>query len=394
VKGVSASQFGSTSEFSALLQGPTAPQPVQTSPVPADAGSGDVDEGGAAALEEFDVTTVEGLTAILDQTIAGLKASGDDVKPKDVLAAFAAALGENPAASLGELNAVSQIGNPALAFALQDRIALTLPVATSISQLSIASAGVPLVVRDVAVEPAAANIASMATLTASAAQNLDAAAIAETQLASVDKPSIDKAAGSVETDATDMALGAAKTVAVNVAGAVPDGLLRDVSAAVPGQVQLPQDIQRVAPTQMAAPHHAPSPDDQLRQHVGQQIRAADLGDSKFRFSLSPYGMGDIDIEVIRTETGRLQIAMTAETASVLQVLRHDRDQLLDALQSRGIAMETADLDFQTFDDRGRQNQQQPQPTMLTNFVPEQEADANPVPAARPTGGSGLLDILT
>jgi flagellar hook-length control protein FliK len=105
-------------------------------------------------------------------------------------------------------------------------------------------------------------------------------------------------------------------------------------------------------------------------------------------------MGDIEIEVVRTETGRMQIAMTAETASVLHVLRHDKDQLLDALQSRGIAMENTDLDFQTFDDRGRQNQQQPQSPMLTNFAPEQEADANPVPAARVTGGSGLLDILT
>jgi flagellar hook-length control protein FliK len=110
--------------------------------------------------------------------------------------------------------------------------------------------------------------------------------------------------------------------------------------------------------------------------------------------MSPYGMGDIEIEVVRTETGRMQITMTAETASVLQILRHDKDQLLDALQSRGIAMETADLDFQTFDDRGRQNQQQPQSLMLTNLAPEQEADASPVPAVRVTGGSGLLDILT
>jgi flagellar hook-length control protein FliK len=393
--GAPASQSGKTSEFAALLQRPAEPQLAQISPVQAEAGLGDKAQGGEVALSDFDVTTADGLTGLLDHTIAALQASGDDVKPKDVLAAFAAALGEQPVASLKDLDAVSQIADPALVTAMQDRIAQAFPIATTISQLSIASAGVPLVAREVAVEPATAKPAGIAALAISqGAASLDAAAVAETQPAAVDRSLTDKAAVRTENFTPDMTVGVAKAVAVSVSGPIQDGLLRDISAVVPGQIPLPQDMQRVAPTPMAAPHHAPSPDDQLRQHVGQQIRTADLGDSKFRFSLSPYGMGDIEIEVVRTETGRMQIAMTAETASVLHVLRHDKDQLLDALQSRGIAMENTDLDFQTFDDRGRQNQQQPQSPMLTNFAPEQEADASPVPAARVTGGSGLLDILT
>jgi flagellar hook-length control protein FliK len=393
--GAPALQRAKISEFAALVQRPAAPPPAQTSLVQAEAGPGDKADGVDAALEDFDVTTADGLTGLLYHTIAVLQASGDDVKPKDVLAAFAAALGEKPAANLGELDAVSQISDPALVTALQGRIAQAFPVATTISQLSIACVGVPLVALEVAVEPAAAKPAGLAPLAVShGGPRLDAAAANKVQLTAVDRRLTDKVAVSTKNFAPDMSVGAAEAVAANLTGAMQDGLPRDVPAAVLPQIQLPQDMQRIAPTPMAAPHHAPSPDDQLRHHVGQQIRAADLGDLKFRFSLSPYGMGDIEIEVVRTETGRMQITMTAETASVLQILRHDKDQLLDALQSRGITLETADLDFQTFDDRGRQNQQQPQSPMLTNLVPEQEADASPVPAVRVTGGSGLLDILT
>lgn len=72
-------------------------------------------------------------------------------------------------------------------------------------------------------------------------------------------------------------------------------------------------------------------------------------------------MGEIEIEVVRSEAGRMQIAMTTESASVLNMLRQDREQLLDALQSRGISAENADLDFQTFGDRGRNGGQQQGP---------------------------------
>ncbi|MBU0781795.1 MAG: hypothetical protein KKC72_17340, partial [Alphaproteobacteria bacterium] len=261
--GAPASQPGKTSEFAALLQRPAEPQLAQISPGQAEAGLGDKAQGGEVALSDFDVTTADGLTGLLDHTIAALQASGDDVKPKDVLAAFAAALGEKPAASLEDLDAVSQIADSALVTAMQDRIAQAFPVATTISQLSIASAGVPLVAREAAVEPAAAKPAGLAALAISqGAASLDAAAVAETQPAAVDRPLTDKAAVRTENFAPDMTVGVAKAVAVNISGPVQDGLLRDTSAAVPGQVPLPQDMQRVAPTPMATPHHAPSPDDQ------------------------------------------------------------------------------------------------------------------------------------
>ena len=120
--------------------------------------------------------------------------------------------------------------------------------------------------------------------------------------------------------------------------------------------------------------------------------------TKLRFSLSPYGMGEIEIEVVRSETGRMQIAMTTESASVLNMLRQDREQLLDALQSRGISADNADLDFQTFDDRGRNGGQQHGPEFTQKAAQANDApgsDAQPL-AQTPSSNlsAGQLDILT
>ena len=152
------------------------------------------------------------------------------------------------------------------------------------------------------------------------------------------------------------------------------------------------------PTPAPAPNPAATPEEQLRQHVSQQIRGLDTADNKLRFSLSPYGMGEIEIEVVRSETGRMQIAMTTESASVLNMLRQDREQLLDALQSRGISADNADLDFQTFDDRGRNGGQQHGPEFTQKAAQANDApgsDAQPL-AQTPSSNlsAGQLDILT
>lgn len=151
------------------------------------------------------------------------------------------------------------------------------------------------------------------------------------------------------------------------------------------------------PVPAPPPNPAAPPEEQLRQHVAQQIRGFETSDNKLRFALSPYGMGDIEIEVVRLESGRMQIAMTTESAAVLNVLRQDREQLLEALQSRGLDADSADLDFQTFDDRGRGKGDErfaPMAEGLDGAAQPEDPAQNDVPAPRMSSGPGQLDILT
>ena len=160
--------------------------------------------------------------------------------------------------------------------------------------------------------------------------------------------------------ATPAASAASAAIAPAFAAQVDAAAPRELPPVTALQAQLPPDLARAAPaTAVAAGAQAPTTaDDQLRRHVSQQIRSVDLKDNKFRFSLAPHGLGEIEIEVLRNEAGRVQIAMAAESASVLGALRQDRDQLLDALQARGILADNADLDFQTFGERDRNGAQE------------------------------------
>ena len=162
------------------------------------------------------------------------------------------------------------------------------------------------------------------------------------------------------TPAASAASAASAAIAPAFAAQVDAAAPRELPPVTALQAQLPPDLARAAPaTAVAAGAQAPTTaDDQLRRHVSQQIRSVDLKDNKFRFSLAPHGLGEIEIEVLRNEAGRVQIAMAAESASVLGALRQDRDQLLDALQARGILADNADLDFQTFGERDRNGAQE------------------------------------
>jgi len=323
-----------------------------------------------APLEDVDTGTVEGLMALLDQVIVKLENSGGRIVEKDVLTRFADALGETPVETVGELDAVAQLENTTLVSALQDRIASALRPAIPMSQLSIASAEVTAVGRGASL----------------AARN-------EAQGAHVEQAKDASPRKFAPAENTPPDLAAAKTAQPGQSALFTELAGRDLQA-VAGDLQLPPELARVATT-AGAPRPNLSPDDQLRQHVTQHIRTVDTNEAKFRFSLTPYGMGEIEIEILRTETGRIQIALTTETASVLNVLRHDREQLLDALNARGIATQNADLDFQTFGERGgREQQQKAQTGSFTDRSIDQDPIEETAPSPRPTYSIGTLDILT
>jgi flagellar hook-length control protein FliK len=337
--------------------------------------------------EGIDPETPEGLTALLDHVIAELENSGEQPTPTKVLAEVAKALGVEPAPTIVEFAAVAQLDDPALEAVLTERLASAVQTATPISQLSIAAAGVPAVDRTAT---QATPLVAEAAVTETAPKQVGAAASPLRDLSIENKaPAVTLAVNPAETLVAKEA-----TVAVPGQSVLTAEGARDLPQPT-GNIQLSPEIQRSVPTPERVQAPTTAADDQLRQHVATQIRAVDTSDSKFRFSLSPYGMGEIEVEIGRSETGRVQISMVTETASVLNVLRHDREQLLDALQSRGITAESSDLDFQTFGERGRNDQQQPEGALTTADQAEAQSDTNEtVQVTAPTTGSGSLDILT
>ncbi|MFG6591838.1 flagellar hook-length control protein FliK [Sulfitobacter sp. 1A12157] len=406
-----------------------------------------------ALSEDIDLETAEGLMALMDHTLAGLEEGRQQITPKAALAAFAEALGEAPPDSLGALEAVAQLNDPSLEAALAEKLAGALRLPTPASQLSIASAALPVVGRvtigqvqqgpkvmtpkaaapvlqaeenaehpvfksvlpgETAAPKVAAVAATEPTLLTKAdaatpvAANTDAsttaAAKAEDSATSAAKLELSiKVADPRLTAAAERfsaAVDAAKAAQPGTNAPAAEAVLREVAGLTAPQAPQSEGprLSPPQPTPAPTPNPAAAPEEQLRQHVSQQIRSLDTADNKLRFSLSPYGMGEIEIEVVRSEAGRMQIAMTTESASVLHMLRQDREQLLDALQSRGISAENADLDFQTFGDRGRNGgrQQGAEFTQITAQADEAQGnDAAPLAQTpSPRLGAGQLDILT
>ncbi|MEQ5826921.1 flagellar hook-length control protein FliK [Sulfitobacter sp. NFXS29] len=428
---------GAAEGFAALMQGMTgqeaAPEPqVQgmESPLP------ETDAADDALPEGIDLETAEGLMALMDHTIAALEEANHPITPKAALAAFAEALGAAPPGSVGALEAVAQIDDPSLEAALEEKLGRALRIPTPTSQLSIASAVVPVVGRvaivkgpvlglaegaapalqidgivgQVAAKPVTSGDTPVLRLTPDATTErvvaAPAASAAPAEASTSPIPQVDLSAEAADpritaaTDRFSAAVDAAKAPQPGANAPAAEAALREVAALTAPQAPQSEGLRLSPPqpTPAPAPNPAAAPDEQLRQHVSQQIRGLDTADNKLRFSLSPYGMGEIEIEVVRSETGRMQIAMTAESASVLNMLRQDREHLLDALQSRGISADNADLDFQTFDDRGRNGGQQHGPEFTQRAAQADDApgtDAQPL-AQTPSSNlsAGQLDILT
>lgn len=467
---------GAAQGFAALMQGMAgqgaAPEPqvreAKTAP-------SETDSEADALPEGIDLETAEGLLALMDHTIAGLKETNSQVTPKAALAAFAEALGEALPEEVGALEAVAQLDDPTLEAALEEKLAGALRIPTPTSQLSIASAVLPVVgrmamatgqaqqgpvfetadraapvlqtegnVEQGTVKPV--NSDAMPILRQTNAGTTEAPLAAQVEAGTTSAAKVEAGVPSavkVEAGATSAAkvdagtTSAAKVEAGTTAPAkvelsaeaadpritpttdrfsavfdaikpaqpganapASEAVLREVAALTAPQAPQSEALRLSAPQPMPAPapNPAAAPEEQLRQHVSQQIRSLDTGDNKLRFSLSPYGMGEIEIEVVRNEAGRMQIAMTTESASVLNLLRQDREQLLDALQSRGISAENADLDFQTFDDRGRNGGQHVDPTFTQNLSEGDDTEGLDAQPLAPTSSSSLiagqLDILT
>lgn len=426
-------QKGAVEGFATLMQGmagqEATPDPqvqAMQTPLP------ETDTAEDALPEGIDLETAEGLMALMDRTIAGLEETNNPVTPKAALAAFAEALGAAPPDSVGALEAVAQFDDPSLEAALEEKLGRAMRIPTPASQLSIASAVVPVVGRiaivkgqalgmsegaapalqidgivgQVTAKPVTSGDTPVLRLAPASTAEMVAAPVAAGEASTVPAAQVDLSAEAADpritaaTDRFSAAVDVAKAPQPGTSAPAAEAALREVAALTAPQAPQSEGLRLSPPqpTPAPAPNPAAAPDEQLRQHVSQQIRGLDTADNKLRFSLSPYGMGEIEIEVVRSETGRMQIAMTTESASVLNMLRQDREQLLDALQSRGISADNADLDFQTFDDRGRNGGQQQGPEFTQKAAQANDApgsDAQPLPQPPSSNlSAGQLDILT
>ncbi|MDG4648657.1 flagellar hook-length control protein FliK [Roseibacterium sp. SDUM158017] len=136
------------------------------------------------------------------------------------------------------------------------------------------------------------------------------------------------------------------------------------------------------------------------RHLLAQVRGAHITEGGTRIELTPRGLGDIEIDMRHDEAGKLRIVLKAENPAVLAAFRNDRDMLIGALRDGGVAVDDAELSFESFG--GHQSRENPdrddwRPAMLWEAALPAEAGASPwiAEARRPAApGRAGLDIIT
>lgn len=171
-------------------------------------------------------------------------------------------------------------------------------------------------------------------------------------------------------------------------GAQPDAAMLPAPSAEARPVS-GTTVEIARPAEPAVP-----PPSGFARNLSQQIRSASFTEGQTRIALAPRGLGEIEIDMLPDEAGKLRIVLRAENPAVLQALRGDRDGLLLALADGGANVEEANLDFEDFSQRHRRNGD----TEQVAFGDPSGADAEDAPSiATPQPrllGTGALDILT
>jgi hypothetical protein len=137
----------------------------------------------------------------------------------------------------------------------------------------------------------------------------------------------------------------------------------------------------------------PPPPSGFARNLVQQIRSASFTDGQTRISLSPRGLGEVEIDMRPDEAGKLRIILRAENPAVLQALRGDRDGLLLTLSESGTDLRDADLSFEDFSHRQRRDQEGAE----TLALPRDIAGAEAIDVSKAhvrLNLSGRLDIFT
>ncbi len=155
-----------------------------------------------------------------------------------------------------------------------------------------------------------------------------------------------------------------------------------------------------APPAGAAPGTAPQPGDgppaRLAGFVAGQILGARLDGEGMRIALKPRGLGEVQLEMQRDDSGRLQVVVRAENPMVLAALKGDQDHLAALLSRTGAPAAGLSFDFQDLGGQDRSRQQPPaRPRGVAAEAAAGAADEDGETAGwRQTIGRGRLDIRT
>ncbi len=100
----------------------------------------------------------------------------------------------------------------------------------------------------------------------------------------------------------------------------------------------------------------PNPTVSYVQNLTSQIQSQAINEGVTRIELSPRGLGNILIDLQKQETGGMQVIMRAENPAVLNVLRTDRDTLINIISDGNAFEKDVSLDFEGFDQGTFQNE--------------------------------------
>lgn len=84
--------------------------------------------------------------------------------------------------------------------------------------------------------------------------------------------------------------------------------------------------------------------------INSQIKNASWNENQARVQLSPRGLGDIEVDVMRDNAGNLKATVRVENPLVLEMLREEKNGLQALLENNGFNLSDADLEFEEFED--------------------------------------------
>lgn len=140
----------------------------------------------------------------------------------------------------------------------------------------------------------------------------------------------------------------------------------------------------------------PSASFMFARNVAAQIRGKVFEEGKTRVELSPRGLGDVEVEVARDDSGKLRVVLRIENPAVLTAFRQDREALLSVLREGGFEIDDSELAFEQFDGHGfrQQSQESHLPSIASSASdPAAPIDENEPPSRMSAAQSGL-NIVT
>lgn len=134
------------------------------------------------------------------------------------------------------------------------------------------------------------------------------------------------------------------------------------------------------------------------RNVAAQVRGTTFEEGKTRVELTPRGLGDIEVEVARDDSGKLRVVLRAENAAVLTAFRNDREMILGMLRDGGVGVDDGEVAFESFGGHGsyhdRSQPHEIEAVAAAPMVTEDDLTGAAIARRADVKPSGALDITT